>query len=85
LAEQEQERSLKNGKKITGAKVQQPSIEQQEEEQDKKEISTKAGLGARPEVVVKPAAPEPERTCPDGSKGPKFTSLRVSTSSTLSI
>lgn len=81
MAEQEQERSLKNGKKTTGAKVQQPSIEQE----DKKEISTKAGVGARPEVVVKPAAPEPERTCPDGSKGPKFTSLRVSTSSTLSI
>lgn len=82
----EQERSLKGGGKISGAKLQQPSIEQEQEEQDEEEVtSTKAGLGARPEVVVKPAAPEPERTCPDGSQGPKFTSLRVSTSSTLSI
>jgi hypothetical protein len=45
----------------------------------------KKQLDSRPEIVIKPAAPEPERTCPDGSKGPSFTSLRVSTSSTFSI
>jgi hypothetical protein len=40
---------------------------------------------SRPEVVIKLEAQEPERTCPDGSKGPSFTSLRVSFSRLLCL
>jgi hypothetical protein len=47
------------------------------------ETNLKEQLKSRPEVVIKLDAQEPERTCPDGSKGPSFTSLRVSCSRLL--